>query len=64
MIEYQSNPLYDLEKFKAIRALKDRHISEHPKDTIVKKHVYYTDKDYEEMTMRHLPPKHWKEGLE
>ena len=43
---------------------KDDDVADQKKDSIVKKYTFFTNKDYEEMTMRHLPPDHWKESLE
>ena len=42
---------------------KDSSTSENKINLTVKKHMLYSNKDYEEMTMRHLPPDHWKESL-
>ena len=43
---------------------KEHDIAEQKVDSVVKKYTFFSNKDYEEMTMRHLPPDHWKESLE
>ena len=64
LIEYQSNPIFDLAKFVDIKYRKDDDIADQKKDSIVKNYTFYTNKDYETMTMRHLPPDHWQESLD
>ena len=60
LTEYQSSPLYDIEKF---LELKTAGLKENGKSA-VKRHNFFKNDDYEEMTMRHLPPDHWKDCLE
>tara|TARA_B110000305_G_C19241987_1_gene540363 strand:- start:344 stop:562 length:219 start_codon:yes stop_codon:yes gene_type:complete len=43
---------------------KDDDIAQQKMGSVVKKYHFFTNKDYEEMTMRHLPPDHWKESLD
>ena len=42
---------------------KERNPFGHKNDLLIKKHTFYSNKDYETMTMRHLPPDHWNESL-